>query len=86
MNSPCKDCPDRHAHCHSACNRYGEYARPCLKKSAHRGLQMPQRTRQMQSAELRSAAMSENTDYTKQERVERRESKTTPYPGIAESR
>lgn len=26
MNSPCKDCPDRHAHCHSACNRYGEYA------------------------------------------------------------
>ena len=20
MNSPCKDCPDRHAHCHSACN------------------------------------------------------------------
>ena len=38
MNSPCKDSPDRHAHCHS-------------------GLQMPQRTRQMQSAELRSAAM-----------------------------
>lgn len=56
MNSPCKDCPDRHAHCHSACNRYGEM-RPCLKKSAHSGLQMPQRTRQMQSAELRSAAM-----------------------------
>lgn len=26
MTSPCKDCPDRHAHCHSACNRYGEYA------------------------------------------------------------
>jgi hypothetical protein len=26
MNSPCKDCPDLHAHCHSACNRYGEYA------------------------------------------------------------
>ena len=26
MNSPCKDCPDRHAHCHSVCNRYGEYA------------------------------------------------------------
>lgn len=26
MNSPCKDCPDRHAHCHSTCNRYGEYA------------------------------------------------------------
>lgn len=26
MNSPCKDCPDRHAHCHSACNLYGEYA------------------------------------------------------------
>ena len=37
----------------------------------------------MQSAELRSAEMSENTDYTKQERVERRESKTTPYTGIA---
>ena len=32
----------------------------------------------MQSAESKSAAMSENTDYTKQERVERRESKTTP--------
>ena len=26
MTSPCKDCPDRHSHCHSACNRYGEYA------------------------------------------------------------
>lgn len=26
MNNPCKDCPDRHAHCHSVCNRYGEYA------------------------------------------------------------
>ena len=26
MTSPCKDCQDRHAHCHSACNRYGEYA------------------------------------------------------------
>lgn len=26
MNSPCKDCPDRHAHCNSTCNRYGEYA------------------------------------------------------------
>lgn len=86
MTSPCKDCPDRHAHCHSACNRYGECMRPCLKKSAHSGLQMPQQTRQMQSEELRSAAMSENTDYTKQERVERRESQTTPYPGIAESR
>lgn len=85
MNSPCKDCQDRHAHCHSACNRYGDM-RPCLRKSAHSGLQMPQRTRQMQSAELRSAEMSENTDYTKQERVERRESKITPYPGIAESR
>lgn len=83
MTSPRKDCQDRHAHCHSACNRYG--IRPCLRKSAHSGLQMPQRTRQMQSAELKSAAMSENTDYTKQERVERRESKTTPYPGIAES-
>ena len=85
MNSPCKDCPDRHAHCHSACNRYGEYA-AMFEKSAHSGLQIPQRTLQMQSAESKFAAMSENTDYTKQERVERRESKTTPYPGIAESR
>ena len=52
MTSPCKDCPDRHAHCHS-------------------GLQMPQPTRQMQSAALKSAAMSENMDCTKQERVEK---------------
>jgi hypothetical protein len=52
--------------------------RPCLRKSAHSGLQMPQRTRQMQSAELRSAAMSENTDYTKQERVKDYESTNPP--------
>ena len=26
MMSSCKDWQDRHAHCHSACNRYGEYA------------------------------------------------------------
>ena len=26
MTSPCKDCPDRHAHCHSACTKYLEYA------------------------------------------------------------
>lgn len=47
MNSPSKDCQDRHAHCHSACNRYGEYTAMLEKKSAHSGLQMPQRTRQM---------------------------------------
>ena len=41
---------------------------------------------QMPSVAGKSGGMSENTDYTKQERVERRESKTTPYPGIAESR
>lgn len=58
----------------------------CPDLHAHCGLQMQQRTRQMQSAESRSAEMSENTDYTKQERVERRESKITPYHGIAESR
>nr|DAE92814.1 MAG TPA: hypothetical protein [Ackermannviridae sp.] len=45
--------------------------RPCSRKSAHSGLQMPQRTRQMQSAALKSAAMSENMDCTKQERVEK---------------
>jgi hypothetical protein len=26
MTSPRKDCQDRHAHCHSACNRYGDSA------------------------------------------------------------
>ena len=36
MNSPCKDCPDRHAHCHSACNRYGEYAAMLEKIRAQR--------------------------------------------------
>lgn len=36
MNSPCKDCPDRHAHCHSAYNRYGEYAAMFKKLRAQR--------------------------------------------------
>ena len=36
MNSPCKDCPDRHAHCQSACNRYGEYAAMLEKIRAQR--------------------------------------------------
>ena len=36
MNSPCKDCQDRHAHCHSACNRYGEYAAMLEKICAQR--------------------------------------------------
>lgn len=85
MNSPCKDCQDRHAHCHSACNRYGEYAAMFEKIRAQR---LADAAADAADAEhgIRSAAMSENTDYTKQERVERRESQTTPYPGIAESR
>lgn len=36
MNSPCKGCTDRHAHCHSACNRYGEYAAMFEKLRAQR--------------------------------------------------
>ena len=36
MNSPCKDCPDRHAHCHSVCGRYCEYAAMFEKLRAHR--------------------------------------------------
>lgn len=26
MNAPCKDCKDRHAGCHSECERYQAYA------------------------------------------------------------
>ena len=29
MVAPCKDCPDRHPHCHSECGRYKEYANWC---------------------------------------------------------
>ena len=36
MTSPCKDCLDRHAHCHSACGRYGEYAAMFEKLRAQR--------------------------------------------------
>jgi hypothetical protein len=25
--SPCKDCPDRHLHCHSECDRYKTFAK-----------------------------------------------------------
>lgn len=25
VNSFCKDCPDRHLHCHSECDRYKDY-------------------------------------------------------------
>lgn len=78
MNSPCKDCQDRHAYCHSACNRYGEYAAMFEKIRAQRLADA--------AADAADAERGINTDYTKQERVERRESKTTPYPGIAESR
>ena len=25
MQPPCKDCPDRHLHCHSECDKYANY-------------------------------------------------------------
>ena len=29
MTAPCKDCPDRRAHCHSCCERYKEFRKRC---------------------------------------------------------
>jgi hypothetical protein len=28
-NSPCKDCDDRHSHCHAECERYKAYRQHC---------------------------------------------------------
>ena len=85
MTSPCKDCPDRHAHCHSACNRYGEYAAMFEKIRAQR---LADAAADAADAErgIKIRRDVRKYGYTKQERVERRESQTTPYPGIAESR
>ena len=27
--APCKDCPDRHLHCHSTCEKYIAYNKEC---------------------------------------------------------
>ena len=82
MNSPCKDCQDRHAHCHSACNRYGEYAAMFEKIRAQR---LADAAADAADAE-RGIKIRRDVRKYGQERVERRESKITPYPGIAESR
>ena len=29
MTAPCKDCPDRRAHCHSCCEKYKEFKKRC---------------------------------------------------------
>jgi hypothetical protein len=29
MKAPCKDCPDRHLHCHSECERYKTFKQEC---------------------------------------------------------
>ena len=29
MTAPCKDCPDRRAHCHSCCEKYKEFKKHC---------------------------------------------------------
>ena len=30
--APCKDCPDRHLHCHSECEKYAEYKEHCTER------------------------------------------------------
>lgn len=85
MTSPCKDCPDRHAHCHSACNRYGEYAAMFEKIRAQR---LADAAADAADAERGIKIRRDVRKYGlyKTGKVERRESKTTPHPGIAESR
>lgn len=39
MLSPCKDCPDRHPHCHSECEKYKAFDALCEQARKKRNLE-----------------------------------------------